>query len=151
MNCWDYEDAMTRNQEILEIDCRFHGALHLREAQRWRGCEPRRLSTEEKRKSHTRVVADGTAYGGGALAGGGAPAGEVRRGEVAPPPWRLAEAAVVAEGADNIDKWEGPTVGSVGSRLPCRPWKFDCSCCSSRNKPQNFVLFCFFQKNFILG
>lgn len=44
--------------------------------------------------------------------GRGAPAGQPRRGEVAPPP-SAAEAAV-----DSTGKREGPTVGAVSSRQP---------------------------------
>lgn len=51
--------------------------------------------------------------------GRGAPAGQPRRGEVAPPP-SAAEAAEAA--VDSTGKREGPTVGAVSSRQPCRPW-----------------------------
>ena len=50
--------------------------------------------------------------------GRGAPAGQPRRGEVAPPP-SAAEAAEAA--VDSTGKREGPTVGAVSSRQPWNP------------------------------
>lgn len=82
-NCWGSEDVMTRNRGILGTDCRFRGALHLREDQRRRECEPRWRRIEKERRNQTRVVADGEARTAGAR---GEPPGEARRGEVAPPP-----------------------------------------------------------------